>query len=916
VTAGINPSDLEASAVSRPKRVGHYVASAHWDREWYERFQDYRFRLVRMLDELLDTMEAAPQFRYFQSDGQSILWEDYLAVRPEREETVRRLAGEGRLRIGPWYVLTDEFLVSGESLIRNLQQGLAVASRFGAPARVGFVSDLFGHTSQLPQILRGFHIDNAFLWRGVNESTHGAIFRWRAPDGSEVLAYRFSPLFGYGLYAEKVRTISQPDAPVTMDSALEGLSEVIDIETDRCPTDAFLIFDGADHMEIEPLTVDLLAKANATFKDVQIIHSHLEGFVEDLREQKDWITAVHEGELREPGELGDDGWLIAGVLSSRMPLKQANARCETELCAWAEPFATFAAATGGAYPRAFLELAWKYLLRNHPHDSICACSLDSVHRDMMYRFEQAESIAAHVTGDALAHLAARIETADIQERDIALTVFNPSTEPLDQPIDMTIRFPAGIDAIYQEFFGYEPKVGFRLYDPQGRELAYQYVNQRQRVSQFRRRKRKLPAGETRHEVDVTVPLQVPALGYTRVVCRPVREPTRYLGSMAVDDHTITNGLLTVAVRPNGTLDVTDLVRSQRYTGLLTLEDCADIADGWHRGIPVNDQISTSHAARADVALVADGIAKATLRIRVALELPECFLFDQMIRSVRTVPFVVTHEVTLRKDVPYVEVHTFVDNNIRDHRLRVLLPTGTEAATYLADAAFDVIERPIALRPDNARLKELELETKPQFTWTAVHDDARGLAVVTRGLPESAVRDQPARPIALTLLRAFAKTPFTGGEPGGQIQGRHAFDYLLVPVAGPPDVAALCRLGQRLAAGARTVQLDDDDRRYHAREGVETHLPPTRCFLEVEPGDAVVTAVLPDADSPPGKGLRVRLFNPTREAIEAAIHPASEIRTVSRLDLEGREIDTLPAEPGRARVQLGPKQLQTVRIVMR
>ena len=156
--------------MSSPKRIGHYVSSAHWDREWYEPFQDYRFRLVHMIDNLLETLQREPDFRYFQSDGQSIMWEDYLEIRPEREEQIRRLAQEGRLRIGPWYVLTDELIVGGESLIRNLQRGLALASKFGRPSRVGFVSDLFGHTSQLPQILRGFDIDNAFLWRGVNEA--------------------------------------------------------------------------------------------------------------------------------------------------------------------------------------------------------------------------------------------------------------------------------------------------------------------------------------------------------------------------------------------------------------------------------------------------------------------------------------------------------------------------------------------------------------------------------------------------------------------------------------------------------------------------------------------------------------------------------------------------------------------------
>ncbi|HSW45190.1 MAG TPA: glycoside hydrolase family 38 C-terminal domain-containing protein [Phycisphaerae bacterium] len=897
--------------MSAPKRIGHYVSSAHWDREWYEPFQDYRFRLVNMLDDLLDRMEREPEFRYFQSDGQSILWEDYLEIRPEREEQVRRLAEQDRLRIGPWYVLTDELVVSGESLVRNLQRGLRIAGSFGQPSRIGFVSDLFGHTSQLPQILRGFNIDNAFLWRGVNEETHGAIFRWRSPDGSEVIAYRFSPIFGYGLYAEKVRTISQPDKPVDMDSALAGLREVIDIETGRCPTRAFLVFDGADHQEIEPITVELLRKANKRFKDVELIHSHLDGFIEDVREERDRIEKVFTGELREPGLLGDDGWLVAGVLSSRIHLKQANARCENELTRWAEPFSVFAEGLGLPCPAAFLDRAWKYLLRNHPHDSICTCSIDQVHKDMTYRFDQSLMIARHISRDALRHITHQVKMPEMGELDFAVVVFNPNADPIDGPADLTLRFPRDIDAVYQEFFGYEPKIGFRLSDPDGTELPYQYVNQRRDVSGFRRRLRKLPFGERRHEVDVTVPLRIPAYGYTRIVCRPTKEPTRYLGSMLVDDHTIENEHLRVSVASNGTLTIIDKRNGQTYTNLLTLEDAADIADGWHRGIAVNDEMFTSAACAADVAVTADGKFKATLRIRLAMNVPERFQFDAMCRSGRCEPMVVVHHVTLRRGCDRIEVRTEVDNTARDHRLRALFPSGAKAETYLADAPFDVVERSIALRADNDRCKELELETKPQQSFTAVFDDRRGLAVVSTGLPESAVRDLPDRPIALTLLRSFAKTPFTGhSEDGGQIQGRHVFDYWLVPLTGRPDTARLCRLGQQLAGGVRAVQVEHQDWARPGLAGFEPgNLPPSHSFLDVDPNGAVVTAI---HHSGHGETATVRLFNPTDKPLELAVRLRGS-QSAARTNLEGRVLDPQPIDSRqRAKLQIEPKQIVTIR----
>lgn len=899
--------------MSAGRRTGHYVVSTHWDREWYESFQGFRYRLVNMLDEVLDTMQKNPEFRYFQTDGQAIIVEDYLEVRPEREGELRALAGQGRLRIGPWYVLPDEFLVSGESIIRNLQMGLAVASGYGdvsGGARTGFACDLFGHISQLPQILRGFGIDNALLWRGCNESTHGAMFRWKGADGTEVIAYRFSPQGGYCSWAFKVRHGIEIDRPIDMDEAPKNAREVIEFEMKRCPTPSFLVFDGGDHMEIEPRSPEILKRVNATLENAEVVHSHLEGFVEDLREQREHITRLFEGELRDPGEAGDDAWLIPGVLSSRIHLKQDNARCETELCAWAEPFSVFAAGLGVAYPRRYLELAWRHLLHNHPHDSICGCSIDQVHKDMEYRFDQSREIAARVAKGALQSIAERVTIPQLKNGEFALVVFNPSSEPIDGPVDWTLRFPAGIDTTYQEFFGFEQKIGFRLYTADGREVPYQYVSHRRDQVGFRRPLRKFPNQEVRHEVEVSAALQVPAHGYTTVVCRPLKEFTRHLGSMLVDDHTIENDHLRVSVNANGTLTLLDKASHQTYEGLLLIEDRADIGDGWYHGVAVGDRIHSSIACPASVALVTDGIARATLSVRATLEVPECFEFARQRRSERLTPLVVTHEVTLRRGARHVEVRTVVENTARDHRVRVLFPTGAaKAATYLADQAFDVVERPIGLRADNARYKELEVETGPQHTWTAVHDGKRGLAVVASGLPETAVRDLPDRPIALTLLRSFRKTIFSSSGETGQIQGSRSFEYWIVPLEGAPDSAGLWRMGQRLAAGVRVVALERvtaTGRDVNAT--VEKTLPASHSFLAVEGKDVVVSAIHQHGVK---EAATIRVFNPTAQTIHGKLRLEGSAATVSRTDFEGKGAEPAGRQ-GVAELSLKPKQIATLR----
>jgi len=894
--------------LSKSKRTAHYIFSTHWDREWYQSFQEFRFRLVSMMDEILDTMKTNQDFRYFQTDGQSIFIEDYLEIRPERQSDIRNLAKEGRIRIGPWYVSPDEFIVCGESLVRNLQIGMEVASKFGQPSRVGFVCDIFGHTSQLPQILRGFGIDNAFLSRGTTKKEHGAVWLWQSPDGSEVITYRFGHGMGYSSYATDVRRAIRPDEPFDLNKANEALSNIIEQEKEYCKTPSFILFDGADHMELEPQTLQLLKKQNKSRNDVEIIYSHLEAFVEDLREQREHIDKTFVGELRKPQKTDDDIPLITGVLSSRIPLKQANARCENELCLWAEPFSAFTHNIDRPYPHRFLHTAWRYLLQNHPHDSICSCSIDQVHKDMEYRFDQSIQISRHVTSDALCFIALKAERPKLGENDTAIVVFNASAEKIDDTVDVTLQFPHDINSVFFEGFGYEDKISFQLFDCRENEIPYQLVNQRFERVTFRRLQKKFPTKHVHHEVDITIPLKIPAYGYTTFVCRPAQKgkPTRYAGSMLVDDHTMENEYLRASILPNGTLQLIDKRNNQTYENLLTFEDRSDIGDGWYHASAVNDQVFSSAASGADIAVVADGIAKTTLKSVVTMNVPASFDADNMVRDKKTAFLKITNLITLRPKADHVEIKTIVENNVRDHRLRVLFPTGTKAETYFADGAYDVIERPIKLNPDYNLYHEMETETKPQYTWTAVHDPKqtkRGLAVISTGLPESAVRDLPDRTIALTLLRSFFKTVHTNGEEGAEIQGTHEFNYAITPLNEKLPRTRLCRLGQLLASPPRSVQLESRD-----INDTPTTLPATYSFIKTPPKQAVVTAIRRRENS---TSLILRMFNPNEEPITESIELNQKVQSAEQTDLEGNVINKISISDNIIKIKIKSKQIVTL-----
>jgi alpha-mannosidase/mannosylglycerate hydrolase len=916
----------------KPPRRAYYILSSHWDREWHLPFQDFRYRWVRLLDQVLDGLADGRLAGPFTTDGQAIVLEDYLEIRPERRQQIEQFLGEGKLVSGPWYVMPDEFLVSGESLLRNLQLGRAVVRSLGGrPSAAGVLLDHFGHNSQMPQLLADFGAKGILLWRGVNliQRRH---FLWRGADGTQLPAYRFGRM-GYCDYSVAVRRIAEPDTRFDAARVAEDLEKYLATEAALTEIEPLLIFDGGDHQEWDQACYEVLRRRMQRQDDeYEIIHGDLDQYLAEVQRQVERISEHRDGELREPGRHPleqDQMWVIPGVLSSRVWIHQANAQCESLLCHWAEPASALAhVATGAEHPDAYLATAWKWLLQNHPHDSICGCSIDQVHEDMKYRFSQCRRIAERLTIEALHRLAAAM-AGEVREGELRLVVFNPLPEPLRQTAEITLEIPDRWPS-FNEFFGFEPQPAFRIYDAADGELAYQRLSQAMNRTKVRLRADKFPASYRTHDVTVSLPLDIPACGYTTLSVRrgeanvPTRHPTQ--PGLATSERSMENELLAVSIEAGGTLALTDKRTGQTYRRLLTIEDRADIGDGWYHGLAVNDEVWTSAACPAGVALVHDGPMLTSFRIRTRMEIPAEFDFRQMKRSERMVEMLIESLVSLRPESEQVEVVTTITNPAGDHRLRLLMPTGAEVQNYLCDTPFDVVERPIALAADHHLHRELEVETRPQQTWTAVSDGRRGLAVVSCGLPETAVPDLPERPIALTLFRSTRRTVFTDGEAEGLLIGNNLiFRYLIVPLSGAIDRARLCRLGQRLAAGLRNVQLTAPcGAAVPAAIAGETpapqafsspRLPPHAGFLRVD-GPVVVTSIRQVGD-----GLEVRFFNPTAAPADATLHfarpTADSLAPTSAqpVDFESHPIGPLlPIVDGLLKTMLRAKGICTLRLI--
>jgi alpha-mannosidase len=446
----------------------HLVSHTHWDREWYRTFQQFRLRLVHLVDGVLDLLESGPQFRYFMLDGQTIVLDDYLLMRPEKEERLRHFVRTGRLTIGPWHILPDEFLVSPEATVRNLLEGERTCRRFGPKMRIGYIPDPFGHIGQMPQILKGFGIHAACVQRGLSDEP--CEFRWQAPDGSTVfMAYLRD---GYGNAAGL--PASEPE---------HFAAEVRRLRDHLTPHSAgshLLLMFGTDHMEPPAATVRAVEAARGQLDGDELAHSSLADYITAIQASLDPRSLpVVRGELRDCKR----SHLLPGVLSARMWIKQRNRSCETLLEKWTEPFSTFAGLQVGTFERSHLPTfqrvenpanivrqAWRLLMENHPHDSICGCSIDQVHNEMRPRFDQVEQIGEEITRQSLESLAQAINTDERPptedgtsvNRQSSLVVFNPTSSPRTDILHATLDLPAGV-------------TDFDLVDESGASLPYQEI---------------------------------------------------------------------------------------------------------------------------------------------------------------------------------------------------------------------------------------------------------------------------------------------------------------------------------------------------------------------------------------------------------------------------------------------------------
>lgn len=831
------------------------VSHTHWDREWYLPFQDFRALLVQLMDKLLDILAHNPGYRHFTLDGQTITLEDYLAIRPGRREELKRHVQEGRILIGPWYVLPDEFLVSPEALIRNLMLGHRLARGLGGVMKVGYTPDPFGHIGQLPQIFRGFGIDTAVLERGLADE--GTELRWEAPDGSQVLLIYLRdgydnaahlPVDDHSALLEKVKSLKESQAP-------------------HSATGHVLLMNGTDHMEPQPGLPTALERLEGELSDDQIVHGTLPSYIRSVRQALgDRQLPTVQGELRGSKRFH----LLPGVLSTRMYIKQRNHACQTLLEKWAEPFTAFAQLVGPSKSdlQARIWQAWRCLLENHAHDSICGCSIDQVHREMMTRFSRSEQIAEKVTRESLEAITRSIDTSvgalGSKQAGTPIVVFNPLGRPRTDIVELSIELPKR----------------FVVEDASGQRTAHQIVEQ----------------GDERTLLFLAQ--DVPGHGYKTFFITSAKE-AQQLTSML--QSAIENQHYRLEVEPaDGTLAVTDKATGAVYEGLNRFVDGGDRGDEYNYCTPDVDSLISAPSRPPDIALVEAGPVRRTLEVRLNYRLPTGLAEDRRSRCSDETEVLITSRISLYPQVRRIDIQTTVQNSARDHRLRVHFPTSLPVETSFAESAFDVVERPISLPANTADWVEQPVPTHPQAGFVDLSDGPLGLMIANRGLPEyEALQEGNGTTVSLTLLRCVGwlsrdDLACRRGPAGPQLEtpeaqclGTHSFAYAVIPHAG--DWRTSCHEAHGFSAPLHGIATD-------------VHLGPLcweGSFLQLSPCSLVVSAIKAPAE---GEVLILRFWNTEDREVEAEVNLSVPFNRVGLVNLNEEDRIELKTE-GERKVSL-------------
>jgi len=934
----------------------HLILGTHWDREWLYSFEYSQSLLIEMMDNLLEYMDANPDFRFFHLDSQVVIVEDYLRAKPHNSDRLISLIKQGRILIGPYYSLLEENHILGESIIRNLLIGNKLANEYGRRMNVGYSPTGYGRISQLPQIFKSVGIDNIIFYRGLQQDKSNFEFLWEGPDKSQILGMRLTGPIGRGTFLVNLITPSFFPKGVNVDEIMiiqndlnnphsiergfmdfvdeykkefnqklliEKFKEIEELLANDTSSDSLILIHAEDYGAAKDFIAETVETINndAGYEKLKI--SSLPMFVEDFCQSLDTNKlALLHGEFKQSRKTFKDFPIYMSTISSINNIKVANRKAELALARYAEPWDTICAFIAKDTGKKLLENTWKDLLASHAHDSIAGQGTDEVIDNVYNRLLRVKQTSDGINEMSMKKLVSQIKMPKADNGTVFLTIYNSSATERNDVINLYIDMPFNLsdehgDVFLSELWSKEeadPKyfvdlnnITLQIKDASGNEIAFA-INKIEPLKPIGIKhsewgKRRLCSNRFKCSLAVN---NIPPLGYKVLAINHAqaeqKEKPKPKNISSIKNQ-LENDYLRIFINENGTLDVVDKRTGLQCNGLLLFEDSMEIG--------TMTQAKTSQSivfdnVRADILLLENNHLCATYQIRTVLNISVSAAEDRMQRNNKTVGIEVCSKVTLKYNSSVIDVSTKVINLAKDHRFRVLFPTTLSTQKVFVDQPFDIVERDVKPKDFEDEYLEKPYTTLPMQSFIDVNDGTKGIAVMTLGLLEYEILHNPTNTIAITLLRCFQNiNKFCGNVDYNSIRsqqiGEHEFKYAVYFHQGDVWQGKVHQKSEEHLLPLKAVQ----SYRKHING-----LPPEFSFIKFNHEDISLSALkMSETDD----AVILRFYNNTKKDINTSIKVWQKVKSANEVNSLEQTISVLNHKDDSININIKAKKIMSLGI---
>lgn len=734
------------------KRKVHVVPHSHWDREWYFTTSRSKVYLMKDLKDVLDTLESNPDFKYFMVDAQGSLLDDYIRWMPQDKDRITKLVKEKKLVIGPWYTQTDQLVISGESIVRNMYYGMKRCETFGGYMNVGYVPDSFGQSGNMPQIYKEFGIEDTLFWRGVSDDmVNHTDYNWRGDDGSVVFTTQIP--FGYYIGG------NIPEDPKQSEEFWQ--KECFEKAGGRSATKHIYFPNGFDQAPIRTNLPEIIKERNEKDPENEYVISCIEDYIKDVKSENPELEEV-SGEL----VIAKHMRIHKSIFSSRSDLKVMNTQIQNYVTNVMEPLLTLSYNLGNDYPHEAVGEIWKLLFENAAHDSIGSCISDTANEDVYVRYKQARDIAVN-----LVELHSRLIATSVKnDAEMTFTLINTLPQKRNDTVVVKTYIPGG---------------NFAILDEKGNKVDYTVIESRDLTDYVLSQTIKLDPSRKFYVpsqvLEATIAIKtsdVPAFGYVQYTLDTKGNSAKNLEKK----NTLENEFYAINVEEDGSLTITDKENNVTYKNQGVLVENGDDGDSFNYSPPRKDLEVFSNKSECSVEVSGSDIYDQAV-IKFNMVVPKDL--EERAEGKVSVNLPITMTVALRKDSKVIDFNVHVDNKGLSHRLCVLFDSQIVSSFNYADEQFGSIKRPNYYEKemklymasaenktekktgvqelanwanDQSTWQEPPISIEPTQSYVSLTDGKQGIAVIPQGVREYEVLDD--HMIRLTLFRTYG---FMGKE---------------------------------------------------------------------------------------------------------------------------------------------------------